>query len=46
MIESEFQNGLFMQEEPGRQEKNHTGSYKADKATDKAQKEGHEADPY
>jgi catalase len=28
------------------EEKNHTGSYEADKATDKAQKEGHEADPY
>ncbi len=28
------------------EENNHTGSYEADKATDKAQKQGHEADPY
>jgi len=28
------------------EEKNHTGSYKADKTTDQAQKQGHEADPY
>ncbi len=28
------------------EDKNHTGSYEADKATDKALKEGHEADPY